>query len=175
MSTLLHPSTSPSPHRDNAAFSLIEVVGVIALMGLLSVASYLVLAGSAKPGGDTASKAGLVQFAELQATAFVTSGGPATLSELIDADSSITWTDGGSTSPGRISVSMSGSAAGAASSNGAGSCWYVRVDATPGTNLEPEIWAVADVQECNATTALSLTASGSETGRNPNKPQILEN
>lgn len=161
--------------RRRGAFSLIEVVGVIALMGLLSVAAYVVLAGSAKPGGDTQSKAALVQFAELQATVFVTSGAPATLAELIDADGSIEWTEEASTSPSRVSVAVSGSAAGAASSNGAGSCWYVRVDAAPGAGLEPEIWAVADVEECSAAVALSLTASGSATGRNPNKPQILEN
>jgi Tfp pilus assembly protein PilE len=163
-----------SPRSIVHAFSLIEVVGVVVLMGILSIASYLILFGSAKPGGDTASKAALVQFAELQTTAFVTTGGPASLSDLIDVDSSVNWGDDSSTSERLVSVAVSGSAAGAAISNGAGSCWYVRVDATPGLNLEPEIWAVAEVDECNGIDALTLTATGNEIGRNPNKPQILE-
>lgn len=156
------------------AFSLIEIVGVVVLVAVLSLAAFATFSGSTKPGGDTEAKASLVLFAEAQTTSFVSDGTPASLDELSSGDAGVVWVSGVSTSSDTVSVIVSGTASGAAASNGNGSCWLLRLDTEPGPTSEPEIWAVGDDVSCVGATALALTASGGALGRNPNNPQVIE-
>ena len=155
------------------AFSLIEIIGVIALIAIISIATYATLSGSARPGGDTAAKTSLVIFSEIQSTAFVDSGIPASITLLQLRNTSINWQSSISTSPTEVQVIYEDSATAAAASTGEGSCWFIRLDATPGVGQEPVVWAVADQTICDATVGMELQATGNEIGRNPNNPQIL--
>lgn len=152
---------------------MVEVSVTFFIAALISTAVIVVLQGSAKPGADSAAKTALLETAQTQSSFYSKYNRTASLVEITDLDTSLSFTEGTSTGPLVVSLGVTQTSVYAASSAEAGSCWLLQLNFLPDPSQDPQIWGVSDSIECNFVFASLMTSSGNEVGASINKPQNI--
>lgn len=175
--SLIRPHFSLRLRLIRCGFSLIELVVTIAVISILSSGAIFIFSDAASPINDASAKAALVTFENLQIDAATNGPTPLTAAALTAGSydrGTTTFTDGPSTAPNVVSVSVAGSVAvGAVSSADSGPCWVVRLDLAPTTASPLVWWFLWEAPAACPPASISFLFPNDGTGQSINAPTVV--
>lgn len=153
-----------SAARAKRAFSLVETIVTLVLIGVLAAVLLPQILSSDRGSDDTAARQSLTGVVQDQSTLFSIDGSfsdnPARLSA-IDNERSFVGPNESSSAPDEASVAVAGSSVGVAVRGKGETCWYLLKNFESTTGPQ-EVWALKDDSStCQASDALTLTLGDS--------------
>lgn len=157
------------------AFSLVEAVVVLALVGTASTAVVYWASSSGRVERDVAAKAALAAVYEAQVSSRVNGNTMLSVADLQALDPTRSYGPSESTAPSAVSVSVDGPVVYAAVGTGGGDCWMLRIDMAPVTSASPrQVWFLREGEpSCTASLVASLPIPIDGSGSAPNEPLVV--
>jgi type IV pilus assembly protein PilA len=146
--------------RDDAGFTLVELMVVVLVMGILLAIAIPTMLGARARSADSAAKSSVRHGLTASRTFFTTEQDYtlADVTALRDIDSSLEWADAGDPSDGPAMISsdpVDSETLALAVYSHSGICFYVQDQATSQTNYATE--SVPSSADCNASDTAGLT------------------